>query len=187
MDGVFMPELLIPIFIFFLIYNYHTMKNSNKPTEKPTTKAKTERPAAIVATEAKPKAISPTKMPPSKQKAITPKLKAMEKTEQAIAEIVTQTKPRKPSPTQKSPGKSKDVAPITEESTTEMTIPERVGLTAGDIWHYLDKYGATTVAKLVRELPEEEKIIQRSIGWLAQEGKIALDTIDRVETISLAG
>jgi len=67
-----------------------------------------------------------------------------------------------------------------------MAVPERVGLAAGDIWHYLDKHGATPVAKLVRELPEEEKIIQRSIGWLAQEGKITLDTIDRVETIGLA-
>jgi hypothetical protein len=60
-----------------------------------------------------------------------------------------------------------------------------VGLTAGNIWHYLEKNGATPVAKLLRELPEEEKIIQRSIGWLAQEGKIILDTVDRVETIAL--
>jgi Winged helix-turn-helix domain (DUF2582) len=51
----------------------------------------------------------------------------------------------------------------------------------------LDKNGATAVAKLVSALPEEEKIIQRSIGWLAQEGKITLETFDRVETISLAG
>ena len=69
----------------------------------------------------------------------------------------------------------------------EMSMPERVGLTAGEIWHYLDKNGATPVAKLVRELPEQEKIIQSSIGWLAQEGKLTLDTIDRVEIISLMG
>jgi hypothetical protein len=49
----------------------------------------------------------------------------------------------------------------------------------------LSDNGSTSVAKLVRDLPEEEKIIQRSIGWLAQEGKIILDTIDRVETIGL--
>ena len=41
------------------------------------------------------------------------------------------------------------------------------------------------VAKLVKELTEEEKIIQRSIGWLAQEGKITLDVVDRVETLAL--
>jgi Winged helix-turn-helix domain (DUF2582) len=187
MNGVFMPELLIPIFIFFLTYLYHTMKKPNSPTEKTTTKAKTEKPVAAVVTEAKTKNISPTKKPSNKQKAITPKPMPMEKTEQPTADAVTQAKPKKPSPTQKTPGKAKAVAPTAEASTPEMAMPERVGLTAGNIWHYLDKNGATAVAKLVRDLPEEEKIIQRSIGWLAQEGKIALDTIDWVETISLEG
>ena len=37
--------------------------------------------------------------------------------------------------------------------------------------------------KAIAEL--EEKIIQRSIGWLAQEGKITLDVVDRVETLAL--
>jgi len=62
------------------------------------------------------------------------------------------------------------VAPKSIEATPGMTNPERVGLTAGSIWHYLTENGTTSVAKLVRELTEEEKIIQRSIGWLAQEG-----------------
>ena len=66
-----------------------------------------------------------------------------------------------------------------------MSLPERVGLTAGSIWHYLTENGATPVAKLIRELPEDEKTIQRSIGWLAQEDKITLKIIDRAETISL--
>jgi hypothetical protein len=49
----------------------------------------------------------------------------------------------------------------------------------------LSENGATPVAKLIRELTEEEKIIQRSISWLAQEGKITLAAVDRVETIAL--
>ncbi len=67
-----MPELLIPIFIFFLIYLYHIMKKPKSPTEKPTTKAKTEKTIAAAATEANSKDISPTKQPPNKQKAIIP-------------------------------------------------------------------------------------------------------------------
>ena len=67
----------------------------------------------------------------------------------------------------------------------EITMPEQVGLAAGSIWHYLAENGATSVAKLVKELSEEEKIIQRSIGWLAQEGKITVAAVDRVETIAL--
>jgi hypothetical protein len=45
--------------------------------------------------------------------------------------------------------------------------------------------GASPVAKLIREHSEEEKIVQQCIGWLAQEGKISLDSIDRVEIVSL--
>lgn len=182
-----MPELLIPIFIFFLFYNYYTMKNSKKPTEKTTTITKIEKPAAIVANETKPKPKSPTKIPPSIQKANIPKPKSIKQIEQPITAGGTQGKPKEPSPIPKSLEKAKNVATKTAVPTTEITAPERVGLTAGDIWHYLDKNGAATVAKLVRDLPEEEKIIQRSIGWLAQEGKIALNTVDRVETISLVG
>lgn len=39
----------------------------------------------------------------------------------------------------------------------EIAMPERVGLTAGNIWHYLAENGATPIAKLVRELPKEKE------------------------------
>ncbi|MDD5579633.1 MAG: winged helix-turn-helix domain-containing protein [Methylobacter sp.] len=109
------------------------------------------------------------------------------KAEQPVAAVVTKATPKKPGPAKKLPKTSPAAAPQSVAATPEMTMPERVGLTAGNIWHYLADNGAASVAKLVRELPEEEKIIQRSIGWLAQEGKITLDIIDRVETIALIG
>ena len=96
--------------------------------------------------------------------------------------LPTETKAVKPSQTAKSAKKAQVVA-VAE--TAELPVSERVGLTAGSIWQYLSENGSTSVAKLVRDLPEEEKIIQRSIGWLAQEGKITLDIIDKVETIGL--
>ena len=71
--------------------------------------------------------------------------------------------------------------------TDERSCYERVGLAAGAIWHYLNDHGATAVSKLVKALPEEESIIQRGIGWLAKEDKIALDIIKKVETIRLKG
>jgi Winged helix-turn-helix domain (DUF2582) len=95
------------------------------------------------------------------------------------------TKAKKPNPVQKNAKNAQAVDAETVAAKPEITMPERVGLTAGSIWHYLSDNGATPVAKLVREITEEEKIIQRSIGWLAQEGKITLDTVDRVETIAL--
>ncbi len=142
-----MSELLLSIFVFYLIYLYITMKKPKTPAEKPAPKTKIEQPAAVVATATKPKKPNPEKVAiPKKPKAETPK---------AVTAV------------------------------PEIAMPERVGLTAGSVWHYLSENGATSVAKLVKELPEDEKTIQRSIGWLAQEGKVTLDTIDRVETISL--
>jgi hypothetical protein len=107
------------------------------------------------------------------------------KAEQPIATEITKATLKKPNPEQKNSKKIQAEVPIPVVATPEMNIPERVGLTAGSIWHYLTENGPTSVAKLIRELPEEEKIIQRSIGWLAQEGKITLDVVDRVETIGL--
>ncbi len=60
-----------------------------------------------------------------------------------------------------------------------------VGTTAGTIWKYLDKHGPTTVAKLIRETKIDEKLIQRGIGWLAQEDKVAIELVNRAETLSL--
>ena len=120
-----------------------------------------------------------------KPKTTTEKPVPKTKSERPIATVGTKATAKKPSPEKKPPKKAQAMAPKPVAATPEMTMPERVGLTAGSIWRYLAENGATPVAKLVRELPEEEKIIQRSIGWLAQEGKITLDTVDRVETIDL--
>ena len=122
-----------------------------------------------------------------KSKTTTEKPVPKAKTEQPIAAVATKATPIKSSPDQKTPKKAQAVAPKLVAATPEVPMAERVGLTAGSIWHYLAENGATSVAKLVRELTEEEKIIQRSIGWLAQEGKITLDIVDRVETLGLKG
>jgi hypothetical protein len=120
-----------------------------------------------------------------KSKSTTEKPVPKAKTEQPVATVETKATPKKPSPNQKPAKKAKAVTPKPVEATPGMSLPERVGLTAGSIWHYLTENGATPVAKLIRELQEDEKTIQRSIGWLAQEDKITLKIIDRAETISL--
>jgi len=107
-----------------------------------------------------------------------PKVKAA----QAVTTPETKIAPKKPSPVKKAPAAaSKAVVAV----MPEIPQAERIGLTAGSIWHYLSEHGATQVAKLFKELTEEEKIIQRSIGWLAQEGKITITIVNRAETIAL--
>lgn len=182
----FMPQGLTLIFIFYLIYLYLTMKKPNTPIEKPAIKATTAEPVATVVTEAKPEKSTPTRKTAQKSQDPVTKPAPKAKTEQPAASVVAEAKP-KTNTVQKSTTKAKAVEPVAVAPTAELSMSERVGLTAGEIWHYLDKNGATAVAKLVKELPEEEKIIQRSIGWLAQEGKITLEIINRIETIGLKG
>jgi hypothetical protein len=165
-----MSEWFILISVLYIIYLI--MKKTKTTTEKSVPKAKVEQPIATVATKAK-----------AEQSIATVATKA--KAEQPIATVATKATPKKPGPDQKPAKKAQAVSPQPVAAIPETAMPERIGVTAGSIWHYLAKNSATPVAKLVRELPEEEKIIQRSIGWLAQEGKITLDIIDRVETISL--
>lgn len=159
------------------------MKTPKSTPEKPAPKAKAEQPVAAVATKAPPKNPSPAKKIPKKAEVVAPKpVEATPdiaipdvKAEQTFAAVVTKAIPKK--------------APVEATKPVvampEITMPEQVGLAAGSIWHYLAENGATSVAKLVKELSEEEKIIQRSIGWLAQEGKITVAAVDRVETIAL--
>ena len=122
-----------------------------------------------------------------KTKTTTEKPTPKAKTEKPIATVAAKPTPNKASPEKKPVKKAQTAVSKPVATATELTLSERVGMTAGSIWHYLAENGATPVAKLVRDLPEEEKIIQRSIGWLAQEVKITLDTIERVETVALKG
>jgi hypothetical protein len=80
--------------------------------------------------------------------------------------------------------KPKTNSPTTDPAN-DVPVRVRIGLTAGSIWKYLSKTGDSSVTKLVKVLPEDDKIIQRSIGWLAQEGKITLETVNRTEMIGL--
>ena len=169
------------------------MKTPKSTPEKPAPKAKAEQPVAAVVSKAPPKNPAPAKKTTKKAEVVAPKpVEATPdiampdvKAEHPVADVVTKATAKKPSPAPKTPKKAPVEATKPVVAMPEMTIPEQVGLAAGSIWHYLAENGATSVAKLVNELSEEEKIIQRSIGWLAREGKITIDVVNRVETLAL--
>ncbi len=106
-----------------------------------------------------------------KSSAAKPKKPAVAATKTATAKVTKKTE------------QQPDINPVVVTEGIKMS--ELIGMAAGSIWHYLDKNGATTVAKLIQALPEDEKIIQRGIGWLAKENKITLSIVDRAETITL--
>jgi len=90
-------------------------------------------------------------------------------------------RPTRPKATKKTPVVNSDSL----AQSAEISVYARVGLTAGAIWHYLADNGPSRVDKLIKSLSEESTIIQRSIGWLAQENKITLTLVDGIETIAL--
>lgn len=50
-----------------------------------------------------------------------------------------------------------------------------IGITAGDIWQYLDRNDSATLADLQKELEKSQELILLSLGWLAREGHITLE------------
>jgi len=50
-----------------------------------------------------------------------------------------------------------------------------IGITAGDIWHYLDEHGQVTLSTLVAGIDKPRDLILMSLGWLAREGHVILE------------
>lgn len=164
-----------------------------KTSPEPSVAATKTKPEEIVAAPETPVPTAENSTPAKATKNTTPKSVSAEVTkttpEPSVTLEATKTKPKETvaaEVTKVAPAvEPEKVKPEPSAASPKIAMHERVGLTAGAIWHYLAEHGATPVAKLVNELPEEEAIIQRSIGWLAQEDKITLSGGDQVETIVL--
>ena len=50
-----------------------------------------------------------------------------------------------------------------------------IGITAGDIWHYLDEHGKSSLSRIVKEIDTGEERVLMSIGWLAREGHVVVE------------
>ncbi|MFV2066121.1 MAG: winged helix-turn-helix domain-containing protein [Pirellulales bacterium] len=68
--------------------------------------------------------------------------------------------------------------------TTESSI-DQVGETAGFVWQALNADGSLSTAKIVKQIDAPRDIVMQSIGWLAREGKIAIEDRGRSRIVSL--
>ena len=50
-----------------------------------------------------------------------------------------------------------------------------IGITAGDIWHYLDVHGKSSLSQIVKGIDTERDRVLMSIGWLAREGHVVVE------------
>lgn len=65
---------------------------------------------------------------------------------------------------------------------------ESLGSAAGKVWTFLsDADGPASATKLAEATGLDKNAIQRAIGWLAREGKIAVEVRGKNEFFSLNG
>ena len=50
-----------------------------------------------------------------------------------------------------------------------------IGITAGEIWHYLDENGEVTLSQLCSGIDKPHDVILMSLGWLAREGHVVVE------------
>ena len=51
-----------------------------------------------------------------------------------------------------------------------------IGITAGEVWRYLDDKGSATLDDLCRDIGKPRDLFLMSLGWLAREGYIILQS-----------
>ena len=47
-----------------------------------------------------------------------------------------------------------------------------IGITAGEIWHYLDEHGEVFLPDLIKSIERKRELVLMSLGWLAREGHV---------------
>lgn len=165
-------------------------KHETKPDANPVA-AKPEKDAAPAASNKAAAATASGAVPKPAEAAAgapTAKVKAKavpKKTEQMQSAAAVTDQPKKKPANPKAATKPAAVDAAAPARSAEISMHDRVGLTAGAIWHFLADNGPGPVAKLIKSLPEDSAIIQRGIGWLAQEHKIVLTDVNGTETIAL--
>jgi hypothetical protein len=50
-----------------------------------------------------------------------------------------------------------------------------IGITAGDIWHFLDQNHSCTLSDLVAGIGRPRDLVLMSLGWLAREGHVVVE------------
>jgi hypothetical protein len=60
-----------------------------------------------------------------------------------------------------------------------------IGIVAGEIWQYLEKYSETTLSKLIEATGRDRDLLIMGLGWLAREGHVILTKKDNEYKIIL--
>jgi len=64
-------------------------------------------------------------------------------------------------------------------------MSKAIGTVAGKLWAYLDENESASPSRIAKEIGVSINELQRAIGWLAREEKIAIEVDGRIEILSL--
>jgi hypothetical protein len=70
-------------------------------------------------------------------------------------------------------------------TVTTTACQEQIGDTAGQIWHFLNDEGPTSITKLAKQIDAPRDQVMQGVGWLAREDKIVIEEVRRQKIISL--
>ena len=60
-----------------------------------------------------------------------------------------------------------------------------IGIVAGDIWHYLDEQKSATLTDIVKGIDRDRNVTLMSLGWLAREGHVILESTGKDYKVTL--
>ena len=64
-------------------------------------------------------------------------------------------------------------------------MSEKIGTTAGEVWHFLKANGASKAASIQKGIGKDAASTHQAIGWLAREGKLEIDHSQKATTYAL--
>jgi hypothetical protein len=63
---------------------------------------------------------------------------------------------------------------------------EQIGINAGKVWTILDENGRQNVKEIKKATKLTDKDLYAALGWLAREGKVALEAEEKEVFVSLS-
>ena len=103
---------------------------------------------------------------------------ARKKVEDIVGKVSQKTQKTVDKITHIKPGRKKATGKKLFAPSGSLSVVEQVGLTAGDIYHYLQGNGKVPVEKVVNAMKRRKNtqaIAAAALGWLAREDKIVFD------------
>jgi len=61
----------------------------------------------------------------------------------------------------------------------------KIGIIAGEIWDFLEQNERVSLKQLTQGIDHSQDLVLMSLGWLAREGHVVVDSLDGEYEISL--